>query len=150
MEKPSYHIESSLDAEWHFFKSISQDKIIEKAVVFNQVDSENGIYELIFGDLENGFVNVKNVSDNQDMSMVLSTVIKTIYLFFERNPQKTVTFMGSSTSRNRLYRAIISKLISQVSNKIEVFGTNFEGFDEPFAKEKDYFAFKLKLKNGKY
>lgn len=150
MEKPRYHIESSLDAEWHFFKSISQNKTIEKAVVFNQVDSENGIYELIFGDLENGFVNVKTVSDNQDMSLVLATVIKTIFLFLERNPEKPVIFMGSSIARNRIYRAIISKFISETDNNFEVFGTNFEGVDEVFINQKDYFAFKIKLKNGKY
>lgn len=150
MEKPTYHIESSLDAEWHFFKSISQQKIIEKAVVFNQVDKENGIYELIFGDLEDGLVNVKNVSDNQDMHLILATVVKTIYLFFERNPQKTVSFMGSSDSRNRLYRAIISKFAISVSSNFEVFGTNFDGIDELFIENKDYFAFKIKLKNGKY
>ena len=149
MEKPSYHIESSLDAEWHFFESISQEKVIEKAVVFSQVDKENGIYELIFGDLENGFVNVKNISDNQDMHLVLATVIKTIYLFFERNPTKIVVFMGSSDSRNRLYRAIISKFIFSISNDFEVIGTNFDGIDEPFIENKNYFAFKIKLKDGK-
>ncbi len=146
MEKPTYHIESSIDAEWHFFKSVSSTKIIEKAVVFNKVDEENGIYELIFGDLEDGFVNVKNVSDNQDMSLVLGTVIKTIYLFFERNSDKTVIFMGSSTARNRIYRAIISKFISEITNNFEVLGTNFDGIDETFVKEKDYFAFKIRLK----
>lgn len=146
MEKPTYHIESSIDAEWHFFKSLSSTKIIEKAVVFNKVDEENGIYELIFGDLEDGFVNVKNVSDNQDMSLVLGTVIKTIYLFFERNSDKTVIFMGSSTARNRIYRAIISKFISKITNNFEVLGTNFDGIDETFVKEKDYFAFKIRLK----
>ncbi|GAB2632354.1 hypothetical protein GCM10027035_28330 [Emticicia sediminis] len=146
MEKPTYHIESSIDAEWHFFKSVSSTKVIEKAVVFNKVDEENGIYELIFGDLEDGFVNVKNVSDNQDMSLVLGTVIKTINLFFERNSEKTVIFMGSSTARNRIYRAIISKFISEINNSFEVFGTNFDGIDESFVKEKDYFAFKIRLK----
>lgn len=146
MEKPIYHIDSSIDAEWHFFKSVSSTKVIEKAVIFNKVDEENGIYELIFGDLEDGFVNVKNVSDNQDMLLVLGTVIKTIYLFFERNSNKTVIFMGSSTARNRIYRAIISKFISEINNNFEIFGTNFDGIDEPFVKEKDYFAFKIRLK----
>lgn len=146
MEKPTYHIESSIDAEWHFFKSVSSTKIIEKAVVLNKVDEENGIYELIFGDLEDGFVNVKNVSDNQDMSLVLGTVIKTIYLYFERNSDKTVIFMSSSTARNRIYRAIISKFISEITNNFEVLGTNFDGIDEIFVKEKDYFAFKIRLK----
>lgn len=146
MEKPSYHLESSFDAEWHFFKSISEQKMIEKAVIFTPIDKENGIYELIFGDLENGIVNVKNVSHNQDTVRVLTTVIKTVYLFFERNPQKTVIFMGSSTARNRLYRGLISKLVDEAIDYFEVLGTNSDGLDEVFVKNKDYFAFKIKLK----
>jgi hypothetical protein len=96
--------------------------------------------------LEDGFVNVKSRSDNQDMRVVLATVTKTLYLFFERNPDKTVSFMGSSDARNRIYRTIISKFVDDISNDFEILGTNFDDSDEPFIKNKDYFAFKIRKK----
>jgi hypothetical protein len=150
MNKPTYHIESSTDAEWHFFRSVSEAKTIEKAVVFTQIDKEEGIYELIFGDLEDGYVNVKSKSNNQDMGIVLATIVKTIFLFFERNPQKTVIFMGSSDSRNRIYQVLLSKFIDEITDNFEILGTNFDGSEESFIKNKNYFAFKIKHKNENY
>ncbi len=147
MQKPNYYLETSIDGEWHFFKSISEKKIIEKGILFKLIDEETGLFELIFGDLEDGVLNVKIKSNNDDMPKIISTVIKSIYLFFEKNPTKTVSFLGSSESRTRLYKIIISKYFDQLSERFDIFGINFDGLDEPFEKNTSYFAYKIKLKN---
>jgi hypothetical protein len=144
MEKPIYNIESSSDRLLYEFESNSDYKIIKKAVVYLPIKQDPNLYELIFGDLQDdGTIDVQTVSNNQDIFLILNTVIKTLYHFFELYPSKTVIFTGSSASRNRLYRAVISKLISE---KFAIFGITFDDEIELFVPNKNYFAFQIRLK----
>lgn len=144
MEKPIYNIESSSDRLFYEFESNSDYKIIKKAVVYLPIKQDPNLYELIFGDLQDdGTINVQTVSNNQDIVLILNTVIKTLYHFFELYPSKTVIFTGSSASRNRLYRAVISKLINE---KFDIFGITFDDEIELFVPNKNYFAFQICLK----
>ncbi|MFY7910977.1 MAG: DUF6934 family protein [Emticicia sp.] len=149
MNKPSYKIETSADGLWYEFVSDSQHKSIRKGVGYYLYEENDIEYaELAFGDiLPNGNIDIKAISDNQDMVIVLSTVIITLYNFFELYPQKTVVFTGSSASRNRLYRAIISKLFEEGRQFFDVSGINYDGSKELFIKNKDYLAFQISLKN---
>jgi hypothetical protein len=47
------------------------------------------------------------------MILIINTVIKTVSYFLDQNPDKSIAFMGSSSSRNRLYRAVIAKLFDE-------------------------------------
>ena len=144
MEKPIYNIESSSDRLLYEFESNSNHKIIKKAVVYLPIKQSPNLYELIFGDLQDdGTIDVQTVSNNQDIVLILNTVIKTLYHFFELYPSKTVIFTGSSASRNRLYRAVISKLINE---KFDIFGITFDDEIELFVANKNYFAFQICLK----
>lgn len=144
MEKPIYNIESSSDRLLYEFESNSDYKIIKKAVVYLPIKQDPNLYELIFGDLQDdGTIDVQTVSNNQDIVLILNTVIKTLYHFFELYPSKTVIFTGSSASRNRLYRAVISKLINE---KFDIFGITFDDEIELFVPDKNYFAFQICLK----
>lgn len=72
------------------------------------------IINLLFGDLlPNGKIDTLSVSNNSDMRIVLTTVVSTLFSFFEQNPDKIVFFTGSTLSRTRLYRAVISKFIQE-------------------------------------
>jgi hypothetical protein len=149
MEKPSYKIVSSEDGLWNEFESISDEKLVKKAVgyyLFTENDIE--FAELSFGDItESGGINLKVVTDNKDFAFVIGTVIITLYRFFELYPQKTVVFTGSSSSRNRLYRAIIGKLFEEGKRYFDISGITFEGDIEVFRKNKDYLAFQISIKN---
>lgn len=150
MEKPTYRIETSEDGFQFDFESVSESKTIKKSVRFYPLEADSTIYELVFGDVSvDGSIDVKTMSNNQDMVKVISTVISTMYYFFELNSEKSVAFMGSSPSRNRLYRVIISKLIDKNPNSFDIFGWNYAGTIETFTKNKDYFAFEIKLKHEK-
>jgi hypothetical protein len=134
MEKPIYDLKSSKDGLRYFFESKSTN-IIQKAVIYFPIDENPEIYELSFGDVtDDHYVDFMNVSNNQDMEMVLATVIRTIHLFFEQYPHKMIYFRGSTTSRTRLYRAIISKHIEKLKLSLKVLGftdgNQFEVFDK--------------------
>ena len=149
MEKPNYKITSSEDGLWNEFESVSVGKIVRKAIGY-YLFTENGIEyaELSFGDItENGGIDLKIVTDNKDLAFVIGTVIATLYRFFELYPQKTVVFTGSSSSRNRLYRAIIGKLFEEGTVYFDILGITFEGNTESFVKNKDYLAFQISVKN---
>lgn len=77
MEKPIYNIESSSNRLLYEFESNSNHKIIKKAVVYLPIKQDPNLYELIFGDLQDdGTIDVQTVSNNQDIVLILNTVIK--------------------------------------------------------------------------
>lgn len=89
MEKPIYNIESSSDRLLYEFESNSDYKIIKKAVVYLPIKQDPNLYELIFGDLQDdGTIDVQTVSNNQDIVLILNTVIKTLYHFLNFTLQK--------------------------------------------------------------
>ncbi|MFN3848957.1 MAG: DUF6934 family protein [Spirosomataceae bacterium] len=146
MNKPTYQLEQTPDGFWYEFDSENNGRIIRKAVAYYPTDSSE-IYQLVFGDLnEDGSINFFSVSNNNDMAKILSTVISTLSQFFERNPTKIVIFRGSTDTRTRLYRAVISKLLMQVSNDFEVRGINYDETIELFQPNTDYFAYVINKK----
>ncbi|MCU0327130.1 MAG: hypothetical protein MUF45_18165 [Spirosomaceae bacterium] len=146
MNKPTYQLEETTDGFWYEFNSENNGKIIRKAVAYYPTDSPE-IYQLVFGDLnKDGSIDFFSVSNNNDMVKILSTVIDTLYQFFERNSTKIVIFRGSTDTRNRLYRAVITKLLVGVSHDFEVRGINADEEVESFRPNTDYFAYVINKK----
>lgn len=146
MEKPTYPLRESPDGYWYEFDSISETKIIKKAVGYYESKFNKDIVELAFGDLIDNKLNVTVVSDNKDFPIIINTVIVSLYRFLELYPQKTVSFMGSSHSRNRIYRAIIAKIYDENNSDFEVSGITYDNETEKFIPNKDYFAFNISKK----
>ena len=79
MDKPIYQLQSSSDSLQFVFESISQERIIRKAVAYILSDDNPDLYQLIFGDLkENGDIDILSASNNNDMKQVLTTVVDTL------------------------------------------------------------------------
>lgn len=146
MEKPTYPLRESPDGYWYEFDSISETKVIRKAVGYYESKFDTNVVELAFGDLIDNKLNVTVVSDNKDFPIIINTVIVTIYRFLELYPQKTVSFMGSSHARNRVYRAIIAKIYDENNSDFEVFGITYNNETEKFIPNKDYFSFNISKK----
>lgn len=145
MDKPSYHFKVSSDALVYEFESVSEHKSIHKIVVYEPLQDE--LYHLGFGDLtEDGEIDYKIVSGNHDMDRVLMTVVQTMFLFFEKYPDKKLVFGGSTESRSRLYRQIITKFIENIELYFDVQGFTTKGEQEPFEKNRDYYAFLISQK----
>ncbi|MCU0467813.1 MAG: hypothetical protein MUF58_04360 [Arcicella sp.] len=148
MNKPTYNIKTSRDGLRYYFKSLNDDKIIQKAVIYLETEGLPNIYQLVFGDLQpDGQVDFLSVSDNKDMKNVLSTVVKTLALFFEKYPEKGVFFTGSTLSRTRLYRATIAKFIETTELYYQVFGLLEDNSLEVFDKSHTYIAYLIQKKD---
>jgi hypothetical protein len=149
MKHDFYHFESSEDYLRFEFESVSLDRRIRKAVEFTQIPNNNEIWNLGFGDIqEDGTIDDLVVSNNGDMDKILATVIQTIIYFFTHRPKETVLFLGSTQSRTRLYKIVISKNINSISELFVVRGIlNEEIID--FVPELNYEAFLINLKSKK-
>lgn len=128
------------------FESVSEWKSIRKQVIFQALPGEPELYNLALIDiLETGEASDVVVSDNSDMHKVMATVIHCLLRFFEHHPSVTVYIRGNSASRMRLYRAIISREISEVKNILEIYGKNGPKI-ELFRSNTNYEAFLIKQK----
>ncbi len=147
MEKPTYTLTESDDGYWYEFDSISEQKIIKKAIGFYEYATDT--VELVFGDISNGKLDVTAKSNNDDFQVVINTVVVTVYRFWELYPYKTVSFVGSTEARTRIYRAIISKLYDEINSDFEIYGLTFDNVLEKFKPNKDYFSFQISKKHEK-
>ena len=141
MDKLAYSLESSADNTFYFFESIGE-KSIRKAIGYIPFQDNPKIVELVFGDLTDTYsIDFMTVSDNQDMKMVISTVIKSVKLFLGKYPDKIIYFRGSTPSRTRLYRAVISKNIDTTELFYDVLGILENEQSEPFDKNNSYIGY---------
>ena len=115
------HYQLTIGESKSIFEFISQGPKgdIPKIIVFSKI-SENGLYNLAFGDYDKitGQVNDRAVSNNGDSKKVLATAIQALYIFFNRYPTCIVIAKGSTKSRTRLYRMGISKFHNDVKHLI--------------------------------
>jgi hypothetical protein len=110
IEKPTYHFEASPDRLVFQFVSVSDEKEIEKIVIYEPIDGYEGLFQLGFGDVTiDGQIDFLSVSRNKDRDVILATVAQTMVVFFEKYPTRKVYFRGSTAIRTRLYRSLISK-----------------------------------------
>lgn len=142
IEKPHYQFESSPDALVFEFESISDNKTIRKAVIYEEIKGYDNLFQLGFGDITlDGKIDFIAVSKNKDRDKVLSTVAQTMLVFFDKYPDKMLYFRGSTNTRTRLYRSLISKFIEIIELNFKVVGLKSDGSPEEFIKNQDYTAF---------
>lgn len=126
------------------FESVSEHKCILKRVVFRAILSAPDIYNLALIDvLKNNVTSDIEISNNADMPKVMSTVIHCLLRFLDHYPAAAVYIEGNSPSRNRLYRAIISREFPKVKDFLEIYGMG-HGDIEPFRLETPYDSFLIK------
>jgi hypothetical protein len=141
-----FHLKN-LDARYEF-DSVSNEKIVHKAVTFTQIPV-SGFYNLALLDiLADGKESDMAVSDNQDLPTILATVIKIVEEFLNKFPEKIVTFKGSDNRRTRLYRIVISKEIDKIQEKFIVLGLLEDGEYELFKINQNYRAFLIIKKHN--
>ena len=90
MNEKSYPFKISTANIRYSFESVSEEKVIEKAVIFVETDYPN-IYNLALVDvLEDRTESDITVSNNNDLETVMATVIKIIDDFLNKFPDKSV------------------------------------------------------------
>ncbi|TKK68938.1 hypothetical protein FC093_09595 [Ilyomonas limi] len=129
-----YHIDSSPDFLNFKFISIGTKRRHHKAVCYRKSDVK-GIYDLGFSDKEpvSGSISDLSVTNNNDNQKVLTTIIRTLYLFTDHNPDAVVIASGSTPPRTRLYRMCITNNLVTIKQDFSVHGlTDMDC--EPFRK----------------
>src|SRR5688572_31189788 len=91
------------------FVSNGRRGAVHKRIVFIQT-SNPPVFNLAFGDLEpdTGKVNDKVITNNGDRDKVLATIAGVIDRYTMRYPDRWILIEGSTASRSRLYRMIIT------------------------------------------
>ncbi len=147
MEKPTYSVKVSDDGFSYFFDSISESQTIKKAVKYLPTNGNSELYQLMFGNiLPDGEIDVFAVSNNDDMELILSTVISSVELFFDKFPDKIIGFSGSTPARTRLYRAAIAKFAQNKELAYHIFGLTDSDELEIFDKNHSYSGYIIQKK----
>jgi hypothetical protein len=138
MEEKYYQFERPISEIRYNFKSISNEKEVSKRVIFTTSDYQN-FYNLALVDVfEDGSMSDITETRNKDMVTVLATVIKIVEEFLSQYPETFIVFQGSDERRQRLYRLIISREMSNIQKKFIVLG-GFDGFQpKPFQENQQY------------
>lgn len=138
MDEPYYPYERPTTEIKYDFWSVSNEKHVRKQVIFSALDTPN-IYNLALVDiLENGSMSDITETRNKDMRTVLATVIRIIDSFLNQYPAAIVHFRGSDERRQRLYRLIISRELTEIQKKFVVLGGFNDIQPEPFQANQQY------------
>lgn len=146
MKSEFYNFRNNENCLLFEFQSVSDLRVIEKVIVYSPFEEDSSIYNLALGDiLRNGEVSDLTVSNNSDLEKVISTVVQTLFRFFEKYSESSVYFKGSTPQRTRLYRIIISKEIEEAKKIFNIFGI-IDTKIEKFELNRPYDSFVLTLK----
>ena len=104
MIKESYVYIDVKNKTHYVFQSEGQSGKILKAVVFTNLGER--LWNLGFGDLQNGDIDNAIVSNNHDLVKVIGTVAKIAYEFSNNFPLRRILINPVDEKRKRLYNLI--------------------------------------------
>ena len=121
MKLEKYPLETSKHLTVYEFVSFGSKGQIRKKIQFSETNLKN-IYNLAIGDTneETGVLDDLAVSDNGDIEKVLSTVVASVLVFTEKNPDSIFYASGSSKSRTKIYQMGISKYFDEIEPLFEI------------------------------
>lgn len=126
------------------FESVSTNKRIQKAVLFTTTERE-WVFNLALVDVDEDNQMRDDVeSKNGDLVTVLATVFRIVEHFLKIRPNCVVMFRSNDDRRQRLYRIVLSRQLSYISEKFGIFGGQ-RGKAVPFIANTDYEQYYIKL-----
>lgn len=128
MRKPIYPYRQCGEATYEFV-SIGNKNIV-KRVQFIKTEIKN-IVALGFGDLlDDGTISDQASSNNGDIGMVMSTIIKITEEYTLSHPAIKIFFEGSTKERTRLYGRILKNYYQEFSNYFIITGIRIDSLEE--------------------
>ena len=123
MKLPRYELVAEKSLRVYEFVSEGPKGQIPKLIKFSET-ALKGFYNLAFGDknVNTGDIDDKIISNNGDSEQVLATVVAAVYSFTHTYKDVWVYATGSTKSRTRLYRMVLSKYMEEVQKDFYVFG----------------------------
>ncbi|MCU0347123.1 MAG: hypothetical protein MUC59_09265 [Saprospiraceae bacterium] len=137
----AYETTSLEDSTVFLFESVGIKGTVVKVVLFQHV--LGNLYNLAFGDFLDGGLNDKTVTNNNDVSSVLSTVAKCVSDFLEKHPGSRLRIRPVDERRRALYNFVIRSKIEEIKTNFEVFGVE-NGFKKPFDPKILFTEFELR------
>ena len=130
----------------YVFQSEGQNGKILKAVVFTNLGER--LWNLGFGDLQNGDIDDAIVSNNHDLVKVISTVAKIANEFSNNFPLRHIVINPIDAKRKRLYNHVFRRHYEVISTNFSIIGIN-KRKKETYSPQKIYDSFELIRKFGK-
>ena len=128
----------------YIFASVGVKGSVLKIVQFSSTG--DNVWNLGFGDLNNGFIDDSIVTNNQDVRKVIQTVAKIAMDFLVQYPNSTLEIKPVDEKRKRLYNGIFLKYLKDIEPLFNVLGT-VEGKEETYSPLKFYDTFKITFKS---
>lgn len=99
-------------------------------------------FNLGFGDFDpsTGAISDLSKSNNGDREKILATIAKIVLVFTDHFPDVMVYAQGSTEARTRLYQMGISNNLTEISEKLEIYGYSLHEWHK-FEKHVNYEAF---------
>lgn len=129
--------------EVFFFTSDGKRKIT-KVVEFEEI--YDGIWNMALGDIVDGNLNYKHLSNNGDAFKVIATVLHIIKLFMAKFPKRVIFIIGSDARRTNLYNWLFKKQYEAIQEEFELNGMKRGGKWETYSPNKQFKAFEMRLK----
>lgn len=130
------------DHVFPFFSSGKHGKIL-KIVFFAQ--TRTGKWNLAFGDFTESRVDDSIVSNNQDLPLVIKTVVAAAHRFSEKFPDRVIYVEAVDERRNLLYHRVLRTHFEEISQVFFVEG-RIEGRWVLFHHRLDFEAFQFTRK----
>lgn len=140
MKYRRYPIQASDSRLEYKFHSEGPRGIIRKHIYYERRQDKSNVYNLAFGDVDDGIFSDVVVTNNKDTELVLATIAATVDIFFEAYSDAWIFFEGSTETRTRLYRMAISRHLEELRHKYEIFGL-IGSSPQPFRNGVKYEAF---------
>ncbi len=146
MNLPRYKYFTDDFKDYVFFSEGPKGRI-KKVVRFTKIENDPDVYNLGFGDEEQGSGKINHwiVTDNEDRDVVLATVANTITEFINHYGNHYIYVKGSTPARTRLYQIGISSLLDKIKIDFDIYGSK-NGVFHKFQKNVNYDAFLVKRK----
>lgn len=138
-----YLLESNSEKDFFYFRSKGVKGEIEKWVWFQKLGKNR--YNLAFGDLINGELNDSVTSNNLDILMVISTVSKTVYEFFELHPKVVILIVPRDEKLKQFYNTIFRRRHKEVEKIFKLVGI-YKNIPTTYNPDKKYDKFEIQLK----
>lgn len=139
MDETGYPFKLFRERSFYRFESVSSNKIIKKAVVISRVMGSSILHNLALLDsVDDDEFSDQTESRNGDLRKVLATIFHIVEHFLSMHPKAVLGIKGNDHRRHRLYRIVITRELSNLSGRYEIYGSLKDGTIVPFEPDVEY------------
>ena len=128
---------SSADKHMYWFLSSGINGNVLKVVTIDEMEIENR-FNIGLADFINEDLNYSHISGNNDLDIILGTIVKIALDFTSTFASCELFVTGNTPAKTRLYQIKVSNNLSAIKELFEVAGMNEDGNFVSFVKGEKY------------